>query len=103
MLFWLALEPPKRLLLMFYYQFYYQSNYQSNYQFHYQFHYQTQKDLSLIVNLIVDLGCGVPSDPFNPVLSRFKILAYPFLGIYTKLQAAFTERIWLRFKSAARL
>ena len=81
MLFWLALEPPKRLLLMFYYQFYYQSNY--------QFHYQTQKDLSLIVNLIVDLGCGVPPDPFNPVLSRFKILAYPFLGIYTKLQAAF--------------
>jgi hypothetical protein len=77
MLFRLALEPPKRLLLMSYYQFYYQSNY--------QFHYQTQKDLSLIV----DLGCGVPSDPFNPVLSRFKSLAYPFLGIYTKLRAAF--------------
>ena len=66
---------------MFYYQFYYQSNY--------QFYYQPAKDLSLIVNLIVDLGCGVPSDPFNPVLSRFKSLAYPFLGIYTKLRAAF--------------
>lgn len=66
---------------MFYYQFYYQSNY--------QFYYQTEKDLSLIVNLIVDLGCGVPSDPFNPVLSRFKILAYPLLDIYTKLQTAF--------------
>lgn len=77
MLFWLALEPPKRLLLMFYYQ--------SNY----QFNYQARKDLSLIVNLIVDLGCGAPSDPFNPVLSRSKILADPSLGIYTKLRAAF--------------
>jgi hypothetical protein len=65
---------------MFYYQFYYQSNY--------QFYYQPAKDLSLIVNLIVDLGCGVPSDPFNPVLSCSKILADPSLGIYTKLRAA---------------
>lgn len=70
MLFWLALEPLKRLLLMLYHQFYYQSNY--------QFHHQTQKDLSLIV----DLGCGVPSDPFNPVLSRSKILADPSLGMH---------------------